>query len=72
METENLYQHVRSMIVSSTHQPKYMAISPVKVADLFGLSVNEVENALQELVAEGRLKASKLEEPPNCDIYLLP
>ncbi|MFB5284609.1 MULTISPECIES: PCI domain-containing protein [Peribacillus] len=72
MEKENLYQHVRSMIVSSTHQPKYMSISPVKVADLFGISTVEVEHALQEFVEEGRLKTSKLEGPPNCDIYLLP
>ena len=49
-----------------------MSISPVKVADLFGISTVEVEHALQEFVEEGRLKTSKLEEPPNCDIYLLP
>ncbi|MDQ0202047.1 hypothetical protein [Neobacillus ginsengisoli] len=72
MEKENLYQYVHTMITSSTHRPKYMSISSVKVADLLGIAVSEVENGLHELVMEGRLQTSKLGQPPNCEIYLLP
>jgi hypothetical protein len=72
LEKENLYQYVHSMITSSTHRPKYMSISSVKVADLLGTSVSEVENELYALVMEGRLQTSKLDQPPNCEIYLLP
>jgi hypothetical protein len=71
LEKENLYQYVHTMITSSTHRPKYMSISTVKVADLLGIPVSEVENGLHELVMEGRLQTSKLDKPPNCEIYLL-
>lgn len=72
MEKEKLYQYVQTMITSSTHRPKYMSISTVKVADLLGIPVGEVENDLHELVMEGRLKTSKLDQPPYCEIHLLP
>ena len=48
-----------------------MSISSVKVADLLGIPVSDVENGLHELVMEGRLQTSKLDHPPNCEIYLL-
>jgi hypothetical protein len=72
LEKENLYQYVHTMITSSTNRPKYMSISTVKVADLLGIPVSEVETGLHELVMEGRLQTSKLDQPPNCEIYLLP
>lgn len=71
MEQENLFQYVQSMIISSTHQPKYMSISTVKVADLLGVPSTEVENGLKNLVAEGRLKTTKLEQPPYTEVYML-
>lgn len=49
-----------------------MSISSVKVADLLGIPVSEVENGLHKLVMEGRLQTSKLDKPPYCEIYLLP
>lgn len=71
MEQESLYKYVQSMITSSTHRPKYMSISTVKVADLLGVPRMEVENGLKSLVAEGRLKTSKLEKPPFSEVYML-
>jgi hypothetical protein len=59
------------MIISSTHRPKYMSISTVKVADLLGVPSTEVENGLKNLVAEGRLKTTKLEKPPYTEVYML-
>jgi hypothetical protein len=72
LEKEKLFQYFHSMIESSTKKPKYMSISTVKVANLLGLPVCEVEQNLNDFVLEGRLKAAKLEEPPFHDIYLLP
>jgi hypothetical protein len=71
LEQENLFQYVQSMIISSTHRPKYMSISTVKVADLLGVPSTEVENGLKNLVAEGRLKTTKLEQPPYTEVYML-
>ncbi|PLT32579.1 hypothetical protein [Bacillus sp. V5-8f] len=72
MDTEKLYQRVHSMIMSSSKAPKYMSISPVKVADIFGVKPGEVEKGLQELVDSGRLTKSKLDYPPHNVIYQIP
>ncbi|WP_338447704.1 hypothetical protein R4Z09_15735 [Niallia oryzisoli] len=72
MDKNQLLNRVQSMIQSSTKKPKYMTISTVKVADLFGVKPEEVEKGLQELVAEGALIQSKLDSPPHHDIFLLP
>ncbi|WP_442599784.1 hypothetical protein [Neobacillus sp. D3-1R] len=72
MDKERLYERVHSMITSSTKDPKYISISTVKVADLFGVKHNEVEQGLQDLVNEGRLKKLKMTDPPHFDMYLLP
>lgn len=72
MEKEKLFQRIHSMIISSTKKPKYTAISTVKIADLFGVKPDVVEKTIQELVNEGRLHKSKLTEPPNYEIFLLP
>lgn len=72
MEKEKLYQYFHSLITSSTKNPKYMSISTVKVANLLNISLSEVEQTLKELVADGKLRASKLETPPFHEIYFLP
>ena len=72
MEKERLFQRVQSMIMSSSKNPKYMSVSTVKIADIFGVKPAEIEQGLQELVDEGRLQRSKLTEPPHNEIYLLP
>ncbi|MBO0997444.1 hypothetical protein IOC57_06720 [Bacillus sp. SD075] len=72
MEKEMLLQLVQSMIMSSSKKPKYMSISTVKVADLLETSISHIEKGLQELVQEGRLRQSKLEQPPHTTIYMLP
>jgi hypothetical protein len=72
LEKEKLFQRIQSMIMSSTKKPKYMSISTVKVANIFGVKPFEIEQGLTELVSEGRLKKSKIEKPPHHDIYLLP
>ncbi|WP_423410578.1 hypothetical protein AABM38_11895 [Heyndrickxia sp. MSNUG] len=72
MDKNLLLQRVHSMIQSSTKRPKYMTVSTVKVADIFGVKPEEVEKGLEELIAEGYLKQSKLDSPPYHDIYLLP
>ncbi|HEK9100702.1 hypothetical protein KFD70_08415 [Bacillus pfraonensis] len=72
MEKEKLYQRVSAMIISSSKKPKYTALSTVKIADLFHVKPEDVEKTLQELVNEGRLNKSKLTDPPNYEIYLLP
>ncbi|MDN4074510.1 hypothetical protein [Fictibacillus terranigra] len=72
MEKEALFLHIRSMIVSSTKVPKWMAVSTVKVADLYGVNPIEVEESLNALVDEGRLKREKLQNPPHYEVYLLP
>lgn len=72
MDKNLLLQRVHSMIQSSTKRPKYMTVSTVKVADIFGVKPEEVERGLEELVSDGYLKQSKLDSPPYHDIYLLP
>jgi len=72
MDKNMLLQRVQVMIQSSTKRPKYMTISTVKVADIFGVKPEEVEKGLEELVADGYLKQSKLDSPPYHEIYLLP
>ncbi|MGG5254144.1 hypothetical protein ACQYAD_11675 [Neobacillus sp. SM06] len=72
MEREKLYSYIQGMIHSSTKSPKCMSISTVKVANLLDLQVSEVEQALKDLVANGKLHSSKLEKPPYHEIYLLP
>ncbi|MFY4777397.1 hypothetical protein [Metabacillus sp. RGM 3146] len=72
MEKEKLFQRIQTMIISSSKKPKQMAVSTVKVADIFGVTPSEIEQGLQELVDEGRLRKRKMTEPPNSDIYLLP
>lgn len=72
MDKNLLLQRVQSMIQSSTKRPKYMTVSTVKVADIFGVKPEEVEKGLEELVAEGYLKQSKLDSPPFHNIFLLP
>jgi hypothetical protein len=72
MEKESLFQLVHSMIISSTKNPKYAALSTVKIANLLECPIEEVENGINEFVQTGKLQKSKLEEPPNCDIYMLP
>ncbi|WP_257009428.1 hypothetical protein [Bacillus sp. 7884-1] len=49
-----------------------MTIPSVKVADVFGVKPEEVEQGLEELVADGYQKQSKLDSPPYNDIFLLP
>ncbi|PJN90347.1 PCI domain-containing protein [Bacillus sp. mrc49] len=72
MEKEVLFQRVHHMIISSAKKPKYTALSTVKIADLFGVKPDVIENMLQELINEGRLQKSKLNDPPNYEIYSLP
>lgn len=72
MDKEKLFQRAQSMIISSTKNPKYMIISTVKTADLFEVTPPEIEQGLKELVTEGRLVKTKLEEPPYHEAYLLP
>ncbi|WP_026560598.1 hypothetical protein [Bacillus sp. J37] len=72
MDKNQLLNRITSMIQSSSKRPKYMTISTVKVADIFGVKPEEIESGIEELVAEGYIKKSKLEKPPYHDIYLLP
>ncbi|RFU63917.1 hypothetical protein D0466_10720 [Peribacillus glennii] len=72
MDMEKLYQRVHTMIMSSSKAPKYMSISSVKVADIFGVTPGEIEKGLQELVESGRLTKSKLQDPPHNVIYQIP
>jgi len=72
MDKNELLHRVQTMIHSSTKKPKYMTISTVKVADIFGVKPEEIENGLEELITEGHLKKSKLDSPPYHDIFLLP
>ncbi|KIY22786.1 MULTISPECIES: hypothetical protein [Mesobacillus] len=72
MDTNQLLQRVQTMIQSSAKKPKYMTISTVKVADLFGVKPEEIQKGLDALVEEGYLKQSKLDSPPFHDIFLLP
>ncbi|HZG73392.1 MAG TPA: hypothetical protein VEY51_17790 [Chondromyces sp.] len=72
MEKNELFQRVHTMITSSTKEPKYTSLSTVKIADLFGVTSLKVEEALRELVEEGKLKKANLPEPPHYEIYFLP
>lgn len=72
MDKNQLLHRVQSMIQSSSKRPKYMSISTVKVADIFGVNPEEVQKGLDELVEEGYLKQSKLDSPPYHDIFLIP
>ncbi|GGE50548.1 hypothetical protein GCM10011391_31660 [Pullulanibacillus camelliae] len=72
MNKEVLYERIHTMIQSSTKRPKYMALSTVKLADLLGEDVHEVENTIQEFVKEGRLQKSELTEAPHSVVYSLP
>ncbi|AEH54306.1 PCI domain-containing protein [Heyndrickxia coagulans] len=72
MEQAKLYERIKNMIISSTKEPKYTALSAVKLADLFDTDPREIEKAIRELVEQGKLKKSKLEGPPRADIYSLP
>lgn len=72
MDKNELLKRVQTMIKSSTKRPKQMTVSTVKVADIFGVSPEEIQKGLEELVADGYLKQSKLETPPFHEVYLLP
>ena len=61
---------IQTAINSSTNDPKYMSISTVKLADLLGETKEDIEQGLQELLNEGRLRKAKLDHPPHTDIYL--
>lgn len=69
MDQEQLYNRVKIMIESSTK--KQMIISTVKMADIWGVSKEEVENGLQQLVQAGKLTKTKLPTPPHHDVYTL-
>jgi hypothetical protein len=72
MNKESMLQLVQSMIVSSTKSPKYAVLSTAKIANLLDCPIEEVEKNISEFVQTGKLQKSKLEEPPNYDIYMLP
>ncbi|PLR85304.1 hypothetical protein [Bacillus sp. V33-4] len=72
MEKEKLFQRVETMIHSSSKKPKYMSLSTVKMADIFAVNPSDIEQGLVDLVNEGRLRKSKLTDPPFNEIYLLP
>ncbi|OMP65748.1 hypothetical protein [Domibacillus epiphyticus] len=72
MDKEKLLSRAQSMIMSSSKNPKYMTISTVKTADLFGVDPSEIDQGLNELVKEGRLKKEKMSKPPHHEVYLLP
>ncbi|RKD25928.1 hypothetical protein BEP19_03090 [Ammoniphilus oxalaticus] len=71
MNKERLFEIAQTAIHSSTHDPKHMSISSVRMADLLGDSHEQIEQYLAELVDEGRLRKEKLDKPPHKDIYLL-
>ncbi|MDP4162146.1 MAG: hypothetical protein Q8906_02630 [Bacillota bacterium] len=72
MEKEELFTHIRSMIISSTKKPKQMAISSVKMADLFGVSSSQIQEGLNQLLSEGRLQKKRLDKPPFHEVFMLP
>jgi len=72
LEKNEIYQRLENMIISSTKKPKYVSLSAVKMADLFNTNITKVEHILNELINEGKLQKSKLQDPPNYEIYLLP
>lgn len=71
MDKEALYQRLKAMIISSTKKPKYMSFSTEKVGELLNTRSTEIEQGIQELVNEGRLRKAKLDDPPHTDIYFL-
>ncbi|WP_254052754.1 hypothetical protein [Bacillus sp. V59.32b] len=72
LDKEVLFQRIATMIMSSSKSPKYMSISTVKVADIFGVRPSEIKEGLEELVDTGRLLKMKMQEPPENEIYQLP
>jgi DNA-binding GntR family transcriptional regulator len=72
LDIEKLFERIHTMIMSSSKAPKYMAMSTVKIADIFGVAPMEIEKGLQQLVEAGRLSKMKMEEPPHNEIYQLP
>jgi hypothetical protein len=72
MNKANLFEYFETMIHSSTRSPKFMAISTVRVADIMGVPASQIEQTLHELVNEGKLVKSQMQEPPFSDIYMLP
>ncbi|MGG0718464.1 hypothetical protein ABE096_12845 [Robertmurraya massiliosenegalensis] len=72
MDKELLFQRIENMIISSTKNPKYVSFSTVKMADLFGVNQSEIENGVNELIDEGRLKKTQLSELPSYEVYMLP
>ncbi|WP_077212824.1 hypothetical protein [Bacillus dakarensis] len=72
MDKEQVFQSVESMITSSTKQPKYMSLSTVKMADLYGTNPEIIQQTIDELVQEGRLLKTNLSDLPNYEVYMLP
>ena len=72
MDKETVFQQVQSAIISVTKEPKYVSLSSVKLADLLGTTPTEIEQYIQELVQDGRLKKETLSESPQYEIYMLP
>jgi len=72
MDKEQVYQQVVSMVTSSTKKPKYMSVSTVKMADLYGTESAIIEQNLNELVQDGRLVKTTLPEISNYEVYMLP
>ncbi|MFD0049967.1 hypothetical protein ACFVHQ_11610 [Actinomycetes bacterium NPDC127524] len=72
MDQEILYSRMHSMIMSSAKNPKYMSISSAKLAQLWDMRMEDIEEGLKELLEEGRLIKKTLAEPPNYEYYLLP
>ena len=72
MDKETVFQQVQSAIISVTKEPKYVSLSSVKLADLLGMTPIEIEQYIQELVQDGRLKKETLSESPQYEIYMLP
>lgn len=71
MDQEQLYTRVKTMIQSSTKKPKQMILSTVKMADIFGVTPEDIEKGLRKLVDEGKLSKEKLPTPPHHDVYLI-
>lgn len=70
---DNLYEYFHTMIHSSAKEPKYMSISTVRAADILGVQPSDIEQKkLNELVSDGRLVKSQLQDHPHNDIYMLP
>jgi hypothetical protein len=72
MKKEILYSRIHSMIMSSAKSPKYMSISSAKLAQLWDMRMEDIEEGLQELLQEGKIIKKTLAEPPKYEYYLLP